>query len=98
MSKKNLYKIMYIITDLRTKKQYRTPYSIKEDTLRMLHALPFIKAKELTEEETTTNTLCTDKWNFITQFKADGRTKQYKKLPYFTWLIVLDKLQDTPTS
>ena len=82
---------MYLIRDNRTGKEYKTRLDINQDKLRHLFTYAFVKAKAITEEEASSDIMCTEKWSFIKQRgKIDGRSVYAKTLPYFTWRIVFE--------
>ena len=82
---------MYLIRDNRTGKEYKTKFSIEQDKLRYLFTYAFVKSKVITEEEASSDIMCTEKWSFIKQRgKIDGRSVYAKTLPYFTWRIVFE--------
>lgn len=81
---------MQLIKDNRTNRIYKTTHPIDNDTLRMLHQLPFVKAGAIVETEDLTRR-CLDKWTFIEVIgNVDGRRKGAKSHHWFTWSIVLD--------
>ena len=83
---------MYLIKDNKTNRYYKTKWSIKKDTLKSLHSLPFIKSNTLTEEETMSLTLCCEKFPHIEEVaRFDGRRKGWMKdCEWFTWLCVIN--------
>lgn len=83
---------MYLIKNNKTGKCYKTKYSIVNDRLSHLHSHPFVKAGVLTEVETISPRLCTDKFPQIEQVcKFDGRVRTWMRdCEWFTWLVVID--------
>lgn len=84
---------MWLIKNYKTGKYYKTKYPIDDDRLRSLHSLPFVKSCVLTEEESRSSRLCTDKWPFIESIcRFDGRVRDWKHdCDWFTWLVVIDE-------
>lgn len=82
---------MWLIKNHKTGKYYKTKYRIANDTLRMLHSLPFIKAGIMTDEESLSRRKCVDKWNFIEEvMHFDGRRNTWMRdCEWFTWLVVI---------
>ena len=77
-----------IIKDTRNGKIYKTTYPIDNDKLNMLFACRFVSNGTLTEDEAKSDMRALDKFPFIQIIgNADGRKKEIRKLPYFTWLI-----------
>ena len=80
---------MYLIKDKRNGAEYKTPFNIEGDTICGLNVTPLIKANVLTEEDYFSKQRCLDKFPFIEIVgKIDGRKRETRNLPYFTWLIV----------
>lgn len=84
---------MYLIKDYRTDKYYKTKYSIVGDKLCSLHSLPFIKAGVMTEEESRSSRLCTDKFPFIEEvMRFDARRNTWMRdCEWFSWLVTIEK-------
>lgn len=83
---------MWLIKNYKTGKYYKTKYLIDDDKLCHLHSLPFVKSGVLTEEESRSSRLCTDKWPQIELVgRFDGRRNTWMRdCDWFTWLIVID--------
>lgn len=76
-----------IIKDTRNGMLYKTKYPIDNDKLKML-AWRFVRNGTLTEDEAKSDMRTLDKFPFIQIIgNADGRKKEIRQLPYFTWLI-----------
>ena len=84
---------MWLIKNHKTGKYYKTKYLIDNDKLCHLHGLPFVKSGVLTEEESRSSRLCTDKWPQIELVgRFDGRVRDWKHdCDWFTWLVVIDE-------
>ena len=82
---------MWLIKDNRTGRFYKTKHSIADDRLCGLHGQPFIKAGVMSEEESLSSVLCTDKWPQIEQVTLfDGRVRSWMRdCDWFTWLVVI---------
>lgn len=83
---------MWLIKNHKSGKYYKTKYRIDNDKLCHLHSFPFVKAGVLTEVESRSSRLCTDKWSQIEQVtKFDGRVHNWMRdCEWFTWLVVID--------
>lgn len=76
-----------VIKDTRNGKLYKTKYPIDNDKLNML-AWRFVINGTLTEDEAKSGMRTLDKFPFIQIIgNADGRKKEIRQLPYFTWGI-----------
>ena len=79
---------MQVIKDTRSGIVYKTSYPIDNDKVGGLNTQMFVKANVLTEEDRWSKERCLDKFPYIKIVGTiDGRTKEAKKLSYFTWGI-----------
>ena len=82
---------MYIIVDNKTNITYKSKFDISEDTIFIL-PYKFVNAKVIKQSEWAN---CRDKIvsRYPNRFKVsyiDGRSKAVRKLPYFSWLILIE--------
>lgn len=83
---------MYIVIDKRINRLYRTKYKLWKDKINHLNTTFFLREKTITDNDIQTNIRCMEKWSFIKmKGKIDGRTKECKRLPYFSWVIVCNE-------
>ena len=82
---------MYIIIDNKTNISYKSKFNINEDTIFIL-PYKFVDAKVIKQTEWA---YCRDKIvsRYPNRFKfssIDGRSKAARKLPYFSWSILIE--------
>lgn len=84
---------MWLIKNHKSGKYYKTKYRIDKDKLCQLHSFPFVKTGAMTEDESRSSRLCTDKWPHIEQITAfDGRVHTWMRdCEWFTWLVTIEK-------
>ena len=83
---------MQLIKDTRNGKVYKTSFDIDNDRVCGLNTFPFFKNNILTDEDRWSREKCLDKFPYIKIFgRIDGRKREAKALPYFTWLICCDE-------
>ena len=80
---------MYIVKNTKTGVYYKTPFDLTKDKLFMLYGFAFTTNKLLTEDERNSSRKCIDKWPHIKIVgRVDGRKKNIRQIPYFSWLYV----------
>ena len=85
---------MYIIIDNKTNISYKSKFNINEDTIFIL-PYKFVDAKVIKQSEWA---YCRDKIvsRYPNRFKVshiDGRSKAARKLPYFSWTILIENFK-----
>ena len=85
---------MYIIVDNKTNISYKSKFNINEDTIFIL-PYKFVNAKVIKQTEWAN---CRDKIvsRYPNRFKVlpiDGRLKAARKLPYFSWSILIENFK-----
>lgn len=81
---------MYLVSDLRNGREWKTPWRLDKDTVDGLFVRPFLSAGVLSCEDIAAGVRCLDKWPWFKVSRIDGRLRRCRSLGYFTWRYVFE--------